>query len=187
MRPDDVVIFQEFCAFQGAKLRGCFRESGSACGASFCPRCGSLQGTSWRLVPRKESRTRIVGLAEPRRNGIEPSGSHGVGGCAQRFRPIAQRLLGHRQHRHAWRRRLENSPPASPGHPDCDCFIASQSRRSKQSIPPRHAGTAANPLGIHGAQIASSGSIAPFLKCRPFTPPSFWQMASLTGHHCLFS
>ena len=35
LRPDDVVIFQEFCAFQGAKLGGCFRENGSAYGASF--------------------------------------------------------------------------------------------------------------------------------------------------------
>ena len=42
LRADDVVILQKFCAFLGANLGSCFRESGSAYGASFCARCRKL-------------------------------------------------------------------------------------------------------------------------------------------------
>jgi hypothetical protein len=77
-----------------------------------------------------------------------------------------------------------NSPPTSPGPPDSDLLLRQLRRQPVPQVKAvRHASTTANPLSIHGAQIAS-GTISvpvPEMPTPHASVRSFWQMASLTG------
>ena len=91
LRPDDVVIFQEFCAFLGAKLGSFFLKNGSAYGATFSARC--------RRIQRGILSLRVCGIRSAGRS--HPS--RGAGSCVhfREFLPACfpSRSLSHRDQR----------------------------------------------------------------------------------------